>query len=69
MEQLSQANFTKDPRKEKYYIEAPRSFVNHPWSSTSSPINATEEEDKHHHELERSLCKLALSGVEVDTRL
>jgi hypothetical protein len=67
--QLSQPNFTKDPRKGKYDIEAPGSFMNHPWSSTSSLINAAEEEDGHHHELKRSLCKLALSGVEVDTRL
>jgi hypothetical protein len=43
--------------------------MNHPWPSTLLLINAAEEEDSHHHELKRSLCKLALSGVEVDTRL
>jgi hypothetical protein len=60
-------NYTKNPRKEKKYIEALRFFVKPPRSSTSSSTNAAEE-DSRRHELEKPLRIEALNGVEIDTR-
>jgi len=66
---VSQPNFTKDPKKDKNYIQAPRSFEIHQSSTTSSPAAAANEDDENHHELEESHRALALEGVEKDEAL
>jgi hypothetical protein len=60
--QLSQPNFSKDPKKKKNYNINPGSFMKLPKSTTLSPDIAAEEEDDHRRALETPLRQLALSG-------
>jgi hypothetical protein len=67
--QLSQPNFTKDPKRKKDYNQVPKSFGNRRCSKSSSPATAVEEDNRHHFELEKPHRTLAFEGVEVDTCL
>jgi hypothetical protein len=49
----------KNRKQQRNYTDAPKSFQNQPWSTTSPAATAAEEEAEQHHELERSLRTLA----------
>jgi len=65
--QLSQPNFTEDPKRKRNYNEAPRISATRRCQKSSSPTTIVEKDLRHDPELEEPHRALALKEVEVDT--